>query len=127
MGDKRAKRLAAKKKQDNRKRQAIRREMRFDRMRQAAQTANAKMIVDMMIAEGVAGNYRDYVIVTGTRLIDHRRSFDIVFDERATPKDEARLFHKKKLHELIGAAAHKLWHPIHGRAVDVPPATKRSD
>ena len=88
--------------------------------------ANGIMIHDLMKAHKVNGNFKDYVVIVGNRLIDYRRSFDITLDDEGTlGVDGIALVHKRKLKNIIGEkAAAQLWHPIFGRIIDLPPATK---
>lgn len=82
----------------------------------AAMTANGKIIKDFMDEEGLKGDYRDHVIITGNRLIDYQGSYTIAFGEGQEMKDKMYLLHKSKLvNVLTEEMAAKLWHPKLGR------------
>jgi len=92
----------------------------------AGKTPNGKMILDIMTAHKVNGNFKDYVVIVGSRLVEYRRSYDIKLEDgKSLGVNGISLIHKSRLKNVIGdEAAAILWHPILGRAVDVPPATK---
>jgi hypothetical protein len=91
-------------------------------------TANAKTIKALMISKKVKGHYKDYVIITGNRLVDWQGTFNITVDDGYTlGVDGLALIHKKRLHMIIGdEQAKRFWHPQLGRIVEVPEGTKKS-
>lgn len=91
-------------------------------------TANAKMINDLMVEDKIKGNFKDYVIISGNRLINWKGSFEIHLDEGVTTGvNGVALIHKNKLHNVIGEEeAARFWHPQFGRLVEVPEGTKSS-
>ena len=96
--------------------------------KQPAPTANARTIKAMMLEEKVKGNFKDYVIITGNRLLDWRSSYSITVDEGYTlGVNGVALVHKKKLHMIIGdEQAKQFWHPQLGRIMEVPEGDKPS-
>jgi hypothetical protein len=104
-----------------RKRPTSRKE-RINKRLAAIKTANGKMIAEMMIEAGIKGDYKDYILLIGERIVEYRRGFTVIFEEGVEPISGVRLVHKKDLHRIIGDDAHKLWHPTCGRLVDLPPA-----
>jgi len=82
------------------------------------QTPNAKMILDAMRSEGVKGNYRDYVLLVGDRLIDWKGSHNIVTIDGNKPAHVSgiRLMHKRNLKNVLPEdIAAMFWHPKMGR------------
>jgi len=81
-------------------------------------TPNAQMILDAMGAGGVKGNYRDYVLLVGDRLIDWKGSHGIVNtdDNKPAHVQGIRLVHKKNLKSILPEeVAAQFWHPKLGR------------
>lgn len=91
-------------------------------------TANAKTIKALMVSKKVKGNFKDYVIITGNRLVDWRGTFSITVDEgHRLGVDGLALIHKNRLHMIIGdEQAKRFWHPQLGRIMEVPEGTKKS-
>ena len=79
--------------------------------------ANAKKIADFMKEEGIRGDYRDYVLFVGDRLIDYRKSFNMAtLFMTPSPRVGIALVHKKHLKDLMYEKFAKLfWHPKLGR------------
>jgi len=67
-------------------------------------TANAKMIGELMKAKKVRGNFKDYVIIVGDRLIDWDGSYQIRFEGEDADKKPSglALLHKRVLDMYIG-------------------------
>lgn len=78
---------------------------------------NAKKIVDFLKSEGIKGDYRDYVLFVGDRLIDYRKSHNIAgLRVKQTNQVGIALVHKKQLiHLLPKKIALLFWHPTMGR------------
>ncbi len=90
-------------------------------------TTNGRVIRDMLLAEKIRGNPKDYVIISGLRLIDYNGSYDIRLENgKASPKT-VFLMHKRKLHNVIGdEQARRFWRQGLGRVADkIPPLRKR--
>jgi len=82
-----------------------------------AKTANGRIIRDLMLSNKVKGNFKDFVIIAGERLLDWCGSYDILSDDgsKVTAKAVA-LVHKSKLRNIIGEEqARRFWHPGIGR------------
>lgn len=113
-------------------RQKLKRETKRKRFEQQAQqsapTPNAKLINDLMVEKRVEGDFKDYVIISGSRLIDWKKSFDIKLDgDKSLGIDGVALIHKRRLHNIVGdEEASRFWHPGLGRIMDVPEGTKPS-
>lgn len=103
MSNKRNKRQKAKKPGIAKQQAAKARELKAQKQK-APPTANAKMIRDLMVATGVKGDYRDYVIIAGMRLVDWLGSYDIRSDEHlgSVGINGMALLHKSKLRNAIG-------------------------
>lgn len=73
-------------------------------MNQPAPTHNAKIIRDLMMAVGVKGNFKDYVIIAGKRLIEWADSYDLLRleDGKTTGLKSMALIHKRKLRDIVG-------------------------
>ena len=111
MGKSRNRRKAGKKHKHFRGGDAIRKKDEQPEM--AMPTANAKIIHDLMKQKGVKGNFKDWVIIAGRRLVDWLGSHAIIGDEADDEKLEGmKLVRKDKLHKFIGAEwAAKFWDP----------------
>lgn len=77
-----------------------------------------------MLANRVKGNHKDYVIITGSRLMDWSGSYDIRHSADGkivqAPASAVALIHKSKLRNVIGEeAASAFWRTSFGR---VPPS-----
>lgn len=80
-------------------------------------TPNARIIRDLMFTQKIKGNWKDYVVLAGKRLIDWQGSYDLVTEDGKTVgvKNMA-LVHKSKLANLVGAQlARQFWRPGVGR------------
>jgi len=78
-------------------------------------SSNAKMVKEFMEAEKVGGSYKDYVLITGNRLIDYQGSYDIMFKD-GKGVGEMILVHKRKLAAILPEDfAARFWHPKLGR------------
>jgi hypothetical protein len=111
-------RTVERRKERIRSRAIARREKKAKEMGKESLTSNAKMIVGVMDSDGVSGNYKDYVLLTGDRLIDWKRSHAIrTPDGKSIGVDGIALVHKKKLANMLPAEiADQFWHPKMGRA-----------
>jgi len=66
-------------------------------------TANANVIYKLMRAEGVKGDYKDFVVIAGNRLVDWNGSYDVnVKEGSSTNTDKIFLINKKDLPKIIG-------------------------
>jgi hypothetical protein len=80
-------------------------------------TANGKMIQDLLDQRKVKGNYKDFMVIAGNRIIDWTGSWD-VFNDKGEPTghDGVILVHKSKIHTIVGEQfARRFWHPRLGR------------
>lgn len=66
---------------------------------------NTKMISDLMKAEKVRGNPKDYVVLAGYRLIDWSGEFDLhsQADGGTVGVEGIALLHKSRLEPVLGA------------------------
>lgn len=74
-------------------------------------TPNGKLIQDLMVAREVKGDYRDFVMITGARLVDWLGSWDI-FNSAGEPMgfEGVLLVHKSKLGTIVNDKfADKFW------------------
>jgi hypothetical protein len=79
---------------------------------------NAKMIVEAMKEAKIKGNYRDYVLLVGDRLIDYRESHGLAaLDGLSSARVEGMaVMHKKRLKNILPEdVAALFWHPRLGR------------
>lgn len=84
-----------------------------------APTQNGKLIQDLMAKRGVKGNYKDYVVIAGTRLIDWIESWDI-FNSQGEPMgfDGVVLYHKSRLPDILDEKfTARFWNKKLGRRV----------
>lgn len=67
-------------------------------------TPNGRIIRNLMVAESVKGNHKDYVIIAGNRLVDWQGSYDIVrsSDGKTMGVDGMALIHKSRLSPIVG-------------------------
>ena len=80
-------------------------------------TKNAELIAMFMRSNKTRGNYKDYVLFTGTRLVDWEGSIDCV-DENDKPvvTEGTALVHKRNLKKfLTEEVAALFWSPAFGR------------
>lgn len=63
---------------------------------------NEKMIADMLRATKTRGNPRDYVLISGARLIDHTGAYDLIARDGTVGVNGVALVHKRRLHKLVG-------------------------
>ena len=118
MSKKRSKRKPKKKRQptpEEAKRARMAKAEKFE-----APTANAKIIYDLMLSSNIRGNFKDYVVIAGKRVIDWLGSYDIVKEEDGSTLgiEGIGLIHKSKLNNLIGAElAAYFWKQGIGRKV----------
>lgn len=71
--------------------------------REQVPSANARIIRDLMFTQNIKGNYKDYVVLAGKRLIDWQGSYDMVTEEGKTVGvQNMALVHKSKLHKIVG-------------------------
>ena len=77
---------------------------------------NGRIIADLMHSEKMRGNAKDYVILSGSTLLDFNGTFDMRQDEGALSVPKVCLVHKRKLHNIIGEEqAARFWRPGFGR------------
>lgn len=89
-------------------------------MSKMPKTANGKIIRDLMVAHKVKGNFKDFVVITGSKLMDWSGNYDFKRDGRAVEARVVALVHKQGLAAVIGPKlAGAFWRPSLGR---VPPA-----
>jgi hypothetical protein len=80
-------------------------------------TQNGQLIYQLMVSRGVRGDYKDYVLVTPTEIIDWQDRWTVVSGEVF---DKPQLMHKKLLRHVLGDdVASEIWHPKMGRLVAV--------
>lgn len=82
-------------------------------------TPNGKLIQDLMDKKRVKGNYKDYVVIASTRLIDWIEAWDI-FNSQGEPMgfDGVVLHHKSKLAGMLDEKfATRFWNKKLGRRV----------
>ena len=90
-------------------------------------TPNGKLIYNLMEAKKVKGNWRDYVAMSGSRLIDAFGSWDM-FSPTGDPLgiEGVGLIHKSRLKSIIGDKfASRFWNDKLGTRV--PPTQKESN
>lgn len=90
-------------------------------------TPNGKLIQDLMVARGVKGDYRDFVVITGARLVDWLDSWDI-FNGKGDPVgfEGVLLIHKSKLETIVDEKfAAKFWDKMLRRRV-IPSQAERN-
>ena len=108
--------VSKRKRISNKLKEMRKKRMKPEQKKQKLPTQNAQMIVDFMKANNVKGNYKDYVIINGFRLIDWLASYDI------KNHCEMALVHIRNLHNVVGEeAAKQFWHPKLGRLGMVKP------
>lgn len=98
-----------------------------------AKTANGQRIQQMLIRVGWnPADYKDYVVIIGTRLIDWADSYNVTNNEGKPVREgsEAIVLHKSKLHEAIPErVADLFWNKRLGTRVikdgPPPPPTRR--
>ena len=94
------------------------REARVQKARdQILPTANARIIRDLMFNQKIRGNYKDFVVLAGKRLVDWQDSYDMVTEEGKTVGvQNMALVHKSKLANIVGLElAGRFWRPGIGR------------
>ncbi len=77
-------------------------------------TYNGRLIYELMKENKVKGKYKDYVIITGTKIIDwlnvYEMAINIKEDIHSYGMDGIALIHKSRLKNIIGEeAAKKFW------------------
>jgi len=82
-----------------------------------ASTPNGQMIQDLMAKRKVRGNYKDFVVIAGNRLVDWTESWDIFSPAGdAVGFEGVVLLHKSGLKDVVGGKlASKMWRPKFGR------------
>jgi hypothetical protein len=68
----------------------------------------------------VKGNYKDYVIIAGNRLVDWRGSWEIRTEDEAIELPTMALTHKRDLHKLIGTVSKVFWSQVLRRRINGP-------
>lgn len=89
-----------------------------------ASTRNGELIRDCMLAKGVKGDYKDFVMLVGARMIDWVDSWDI-FKPDGTPIgiEGVLLLHKSQLHRIVDEKfAEKFWN--RKLRMRIPPSQK---
>lgn len=98
---------------------------KFQKKLQSIKTENGKLICKLMRNMGVKGNYKDYVLVTPTEIIDWQDKWLVVSGDTF---DRPQLMHKKLLRHILGEdVAAQIWHPTIGRLVSVKRGTKKME
>jgi hypothetical protein len=95
-------------------------------------TANEQLIADMMVKVRKRGNPKDYVVLTGLRMIDFFGSYDIKPPSQSDGVKGVVLVHKRNLHRILGdEVASKFWNrktgtrvPIHRDGTGNAPAAR---
>lgn len=91
-------------------------------------TTNGRIIADMLVREKMGGNPRDFVILSGTSMLEYNGTWEVQLDDGYKLRfTGVLLVHKRKLHTFIGAEqAARYWHL--GRRVNTapPPPTAKS-
>jgi hypothetical protein len=81
-------------------------------------TSDGKNIKELMIEEGIKGDYRDYAILLDDKIIDYKKTI-VVSTKDGKPitlSSELALIHKKKLRNLVSKdVAEQFWNLIYGR------------
>lgn len=127
MDKKKRKKNVAKKLEERRKRLLKERDKENKKTAIYNKWPNGKLIYDCMVDSGYKGDIRDYMILTGSRMVDYRGSYGMVAKDGATigVGGKTVIVHKGKLKNVIGEeAAKKFWHPCFGRLIDVKEGTK---
>lgn len=93
----------------------------------ASKYPNGKIIYGFVKRTKAKGSFKDYVLITGSRMIDYRNSYNIMIENK-TENNNIYLLHKSKLKNLIGKEeALKFWHPKIGRLADVKEGKKKEN
>ena len=83
---------------------------------QVATSRDGAMILETMAAAGVRGNYKDYVLLLGNRLVDRSGAKDVkVLHDAPLSGAHVEVIHKRDLHRFIGEQALQYWDPRYGR------------
>lgn len=95
-------------------------------VRRLIKTTNGRIIADMMHAQKLKGNPRDYVILSGASLLEFNGTYEVKIDDGAKLKFAGVLLvHKRKLHHFIGEGeASRFWRARIGRVNDPDPPQK---
>ena len=82
-------------------------------------TTNGRLINNLMIARSAKGDYRDYVLFTGSTIIDWLGSWDaFTMDGVPVGVEGVALVHKSRLHSVVGEKwASKFWNKTLRRRV----------
>ncbi len=82
-----------------------------------ASTPNGRMIRGLMTARHVRGNYKDYVAISGDRLVDWLGSYRLEGAEPGALEGlpSVALIHKRELSRWLGDAAKRFWRRGIGR------------
>lgn len=77
-------------------------------------SSNAKLIFQFMKTNKIKGDYRDYVLISGDRLINWDNSYNC--ETKNIEKDGIKLVHKRNLKNILSEEnAAVFWHPKLGR------------
>lgn len=97
-------------------------------VRRMFNTTNGRIIADMLFSEKVRGSPRDYVILSGSSLLEFNGTYEVKIDDGAKLRfSGVLLVHKRKLHRFIGKVeASRFWRARIGRVHDPSPSAKTS-
>lgn len=85
-----------------------------------ASTPNGRIIQGMLAQHNIDGNlYKDYVAITGDRLIDWSgESYEALNEDGKPYNGPPAVLHKRDLKKVVGPAlARKFWHPVLNKRV----------
>ena len=91
-------------------------------------TTNGRIIADMLFSEKMKGNPRNYVVLSGSSLLDYNGTYEINLDDGYKLRfSGVLLVHKRKLHHFIGdAEAGRFWRRGLGRSQGPNPKAQNS-
>lgn len=79
-------------------------------------TTNGRIIADMLHNEKIRGNAKNYVVVSGSSLLDFGGTYDMRIDDAELKVPSVALVHKRNLRKIIGdEQAARFWKPGFGR------------
>lgn len=79
-------------------------------------TTNGRIIADMLHSEKMRGNAKDYVVVSGSSLLDFDGTYEMRLDDAKLKVPSVALVHKRNLRKIIGdEQAARFWKPGYGR------------
>lgn len=95
-------------------------------VRRMFNTVNGRIIADMLFSENMKGNPRNYVILSGSSLLEFNGTYEVKIDNGAKLRfSGVLLVHKRKLHNFIGDnEASRFWRQRIGRVHNPSPLVK---